>query len=69
MTQRFREERETLKRLAAADRALVGRAEQLRAVLTAPAANWLIENMPALRQAIAGVKATLQERDDVLTLG
>ncbi len=69
MTQRFREERDTLKRLAAADRALVGRAEQLRSMLADPTATWLIENIPALTEAISGVKATLQERGDVLTRG
>ena len=69
MTQRYREERDTLQRLASADRALVGRAEQLRTMLAAPSPNSLVENLAALKEALAGIAATLQERRDILTLG
>ena len=69
MTQRYREERETLQRLASADRALVGQAGQIRAMLDGASPSWLIENLATLREAVGGVATTLQERRDILTLG
>lgn len=66
MTQRRRSEGDTLERLIACDKPLVGQAETLRALLDAQPAAWMIENAADLTVALDLIGKTLRERQAVL---
>ncbi len=66
MTQRHRAEAATLARLLDADRALVARAEMLRAGLSGTDAPWVLEHAAALRAALTELRLAVQARRDLL---
>jgi len=66
MTQRYRQEAETLQRLIASDHKLVGQAELLRSMLDQKNGAWLVENIAALQEGIAAIGETLRTRQMLL---
>jgi len=66
MTQRYRQEAETLQRLMTSDQTLAGQAELLRSMLDQKNGQWIIENLPALQEGIAALNETLRTRQLLL---
>ncbi len=69
MTQRYRQEADTLQHLIAADHQLVGQAEFLRSMLDQKNGPWLLENMNALMDGINAIGQTLRNRQLLLFPG
>lgn len=66
MTQRYRQEAETLQRLIESDHKLVGQAELLRSMVAQKNGTWLIENIAALQEGLAAIGETLASRQLLL---
>jgi len=66
MTQRYRQEAETLAQLISSDQKLVGQAELLRTMVDQKSGKWLVENMSALQEGIAAINETLRTRQMLL---
>lgn len=66
MTQRHRQEVETLRQLIASDQKLVGQAELLRSMLDQKNGIWVIENLEALQEGVHAIAETLRERQLLL---
>jgi hypothetical protein len=66
MTQRHRQEAETLQNLIGSDQRLVGQAELLRSLLDQKDGSWLIEHMPALQDGVNAIGETLRARQLLL---
>jgi hypothetical protein len=65
MTQRYRQEAETLLRLRACDTQLVGQAETLREMLSRDY-HWMLENAATLRDGLRLMRQTLEARQLLL---
>lgn len=68
MTQRYREEDETLAHLVDADQRLIGHAEALRAALAGVEAAWVLDHLPELRSHLAALAGAVRAREDVLSI-
>ena len=66
MTQRYRQEAETLIRLREIDCHLVGQAETLRRMIDGKYHTFLLEHADDLRQGFAAMDATIQDRQMLL---
>jgi len=66
MTQRYRQEAETLQQLVATDQKLAGQAELLRSILDGKKGAWLVENMAAAQEGIDAIGETLRARQMIL---
>ncbi|MGI4975806.1 MAG: hypothetical protein ACRYG6_02565 [Janthinobacterium lividum] len=66
MTQRRRDEADTLARLLLLDQALAARAEMLRAALSEADAPWILGHAADLRDALAELRQAVQARHDLL---
>jgi len=66
MTQRYRNEANTLQQLGTSDQKLAGQAELLRSLVDQKSGTWLIENMAELQQGIAALNETLRARQLLL---
>jgi hypothetical protein len=66
MTQRYRQEAETLQQLIVSDQKLVGQAELLRSMVDAKKGAWLLENMAALQDGVSAIAETLRTRQLLL---
>ena len=66
MTQRYRQEAETLLRLREIDCHLVGQAETLRQMIDGKDYTFLLEHADDLRQGFAAMTATIQDRQMLL---
>ena len=66
MSERFRTEAVTLRRLAEADEAMAGHAEFLRSLLATATPAWMIEAAADIRASIAHVRTAVQDRGEVL---
>ena len=66
MTQRYRQEAETLASLAAADRRLIGLAEALRETLDGRDHAWMLENRGAIKDALGLLGRQVRERQALL---
>jgi hypothetical protein len=66
MTQRYRHEAETLKRLIACDTNLTGRAELLRSLLEGKDGAWMIERAADIRAGLNSIDAALRDRQAAL---
>ncbi len=66
MTQRYRQERETLVNLAQIDSTLVGQAELLRTMIDDKDYTWLIDNQAVVKAGIAAMNNTLEQRQKML---
>ena len=62
MTQRYRQEAETLAKLGACDQQLIGQAELLRLGLEGRDGAWMVENIAAVRAGVAAIGETLLQR-------
>ncbi|MBV9841233.1 MAG: hypothetical protein JOY99_06830 [Sphingomonadaceae bacterium] len=62
MTQRYRKEAETLEALGEKDKALVGQAELLRALLAGLGGDAVLQRKPEIEQGIAAIGETLRGR-------
>lgn len=69
MTQRYRQEKETLEKLISSDKQLVGQAEVLREMVEAKDGKWLVENADGIREGIAAINETLRKRQMLLFAG
>lgn len=67
MTQRYRQEAETLAKLGDCDAQLVGQCDLLRASLEGKDAAWTLANLAPLQAGVTAIEATLQQRQAVLT--
>jgi len=66
MTQRYRQEGETLKSLIASDEQLAGQSELLRQALDGRDGQGVLDNLPLLHEGVAAISATLQARAAIL---
>jgi hypothetical protein len=66
MTQRYRQEGETLTKLLSIDQQLTGQAELLRQMLAGCDGAWILENKPALSEGITAITETLRARQVIL---
>ena len=66
MTQRYRQEAETMQQLISADQTLIGQADLLRSMVDQKNGSWLIENMSALQDGINAIGETLRMRQLIL---
>jgi hypothetical protein len=66
MTQVYRQEADTLARLADCDRRLAGQAELLRQTLEGKDGAWMIENLATIGEGLGAIGATLRDRQAVL---
>jgi len=66
MTQRYRQEAETLRQLMASDQKLVGQAELLRSILDQKNGAWLVDNNSSLQEGITAIGETLRTRQLLL---
>ncbi len=66
MTQRYRQEADTLQQLGLADQKLVGQAELLRSMLDQKNGTWLLENMSDLQTGVGAISETLHQRQLIL---
>ena len=62
MTQRYRQEAETLAALVAADEQLIGQAEMLRVALDGRDGAWVAANLPLMQEGLAALAETLRQR-------
>jgi hypothetical protein len=67
MTQRYRNEAETLVALTVCDEQLIGQSETLRLLLDRKAPDWVLENRPAIEAGLAAIEETVRRRQDVLS--
>ncbi|HEX3917982.1 MAG TPA: hypothetical protein VHW60_11650 [Caulobacteraceae bacterium] len=67
MTQRYRNEAETLVKLGSVDEQLVGQCELLRQSVDGQAGAWVLENLPSLEAGVAAINETVRQRQAVLT--
>ena len=68
MTQRYRHEAATLKRLIACDTTLAGRAEMLRSLLEGKDGAALIEKIAEIRAGLSSIDAALRDRQAALVV-
>jgi len=66
MTQRYREEEPTLRRLIHHDEQLVGQCELLRSMLTGKTIASIVENLPNLERGLQAIRTTLRGREALL---
>lgn len=66
MTQRYRQEAETLSMLGSFDKRLIGMAETLRQMLDGKDAAWMLANMATLHAGVAMLLAQVRERQMLL---
>ena len=66
MTQRYRQEAQTMQQLIASDQQLIGQAELLRSMLDRKNGAALIENMPVLQDGLNAIAETLRTRQLLL---
>jgi hypothetical protein len=66
MTQRYRQEAETLMKLGACDRRLVGLAETLRQKLDGKDHDWILVNLAAIQEGVSLMTASVRERQSLL---
>ena len=66
MTQRYRNEADTLKALGECDSRLVGQCELLRETLDQKRGEWVIDNLTMITAGLAAIDATLRERQALL---
>jgi hypothetical protein len=66
MTQRYRQEAETLSVLAICDRRLIGLAEALRETLDGRDHAWMLENRQTIRDALGLLQRQVRERQSLL---
>ncbi|NPT53815.1 hypothetical protein [Paraburkholderia elongata] len=66
MTQRYRQEAETLKVLIGCDERLVGQCSLLRAMLDARSGVWMLEHLDEVEDGLAALQQTLRSREAVL---
>jgi hypothetical protein len=69
MTQRYRQEAETLAQLVSSDQKLVGQAELLRTMLDQKNGTWILENMAALQEGVNAINESLRARQMLLFPG
>ena len=69
MTQRYRQEAETLQRLVSSDQTLVGQAELLRTMLDQKNGAWILENMAELQEGVGAINESLRARQMLLFPG
>jgi hypothetical protein len=67
MTQRYRQEAQTLQALGACDEQLIGQAETLRLLLNGRTADAMLENAAAIEAGVAAIAETLRQRALILT--
>jgi hypothetical protein len=63
MTQRYRNEADTLKRLIHHDEQLVGQCELLRSMVTGKKLEFLLQNLPNLETGVETIRTTLRSRE------
>jgi hypothetical protein len=68
MTQRFRQEADTSARLVAADEAMVGHAELLRALLAEATAAQVLDSAEIVRARMSAIRDAIRARGDVLAM-
>jgi hypothetical protein len=66
MTQRYRQETETLQRMISSDQKLIGQAELLRTTAEKKEGAWIVENAADLQEGIDAIGETLRERQMLL---
>ena len=66
MTQRYRQEAETLYTLADRDQQLVGQCDLLRSMVEGRGGAWVLANLPELETGVAAIEATLRDRAGLL---
>ena len=66
MTQRYREERATLKRLVEIDTTLVGHADFLRQTVAGQTASELLENLALIESGLTSISGILEQRQNLL---
>ncbi len=66
MTQRYRNEAETLKALVACDEQLIGQSELLRQLVEHKPAAWVMEHAAAVEEGLAAIGETLRLRGSIL---
>jgi hypothetical protein len=66
MTQRYRNEAETLKRLIHHDEQLVGQCELLRSMIAGKKLDSIVENLPNLERGVETIRSTLRSRESLL---
>jgi hypothetical protein len=66
MTERYRQEAATLRRLIESDRKLVAQSELLRSMVDQKSGTWLIENAAALEEGFVAIGETLRNRQLLL---
>jgi hypothetical protein len=66
MTQRFRQEAETLKALISCDEQLVGQCALLQSMLDKRNGSAILEILPSLEDGLAALQATFRQREKVL---
>ncbi|MGA0600333.1 hypothetical protein ACO2Q3_06460 [Caulobacter sp. KR2-114] len=62
MTQRYRNEADTLQRLLAADEQLIGQGELLRSLVAGRDGAWVLANTAELKAGLAAIRETLERR-------
>jgi hypothetical protein len=67
MTQRYRDEAETLRSLGACDAQLIGQSELLREILDQKRAAWMLDNLAEIVEGVAAIDNTLRERQRLLS--
>jgi hypothetical protein len=67
MTQRYRQEAQTLHALAAHDEQLIGQAETFRLAIDGRDGAWLAANAPALQEGLKALDETLRQRGLLLS--
>jgi len=68
MSQRYRNEAETLQKLLQSDIALAGRAELLRQLLQGKDGGWMVENALSAREGLKAIEAAVRERQAALAV-
>jgi hypothetical protein len=66
MTQRYRNEADTLAKLGQIDEQLAGQAELLRQTLQGRDGAWILENQPIIAEGLTAIAATLRTRQAAL---
>jgi len=69
MTQRYREEANTLQKLIQSDQLLTGQAELLRSMIDGKNGTWIIEHLSDLQEGITALGETLRQRQLLLFPG
>jgi hypothetical protein len=66
MTQRYRQEGDSLRSLGACDEQLVGQSELLRSLLDQQRGVWILDNLALVTSGISAIEATLRQRQALL---